>query len=218
MDGKSVDPFGESFEVYIDAPMLEIDADRLIDCNLTADKLKADPLVAGRFIYTVDADREAERTFGVADPHANHIGLAGVNRTNERKRLPFKKKTIVSTGQIVISSEAEVVTYLEKVFNVSNNLITGTIKFGEDAGSAVDIPGDNFVSFAMKDNGYRIGAMSITETGKYSLKLRSEYNYNWFTDAVEIRYSPNAGESYVATVNSLRELYENREIILIKEK
>lgn len=33
-DGKSVDPFGEEFEIYIDAPMLEIDDARLKEFNL----------------------------------------------------------------------------------------------------------------------------------------------------------------------------------------
>ncbi len=217
MDGKSVDPFGETFKVYIDAPMLEIDADRLAECNLNSDKLKADPSVEGRYVYTVDADRETERSFGFANPHASHTGVAGVNRTNERKRLPFKKTGIVSNGQIVIHSEEDIVFYLKKVFNVSNNIITGTVKYGTDTATATDIPKTGFVSFALKGNGYRIGSMSITDTGKFSLRFRSEYKYNWFTDAVEIRYTPKAGESYSLTVNSLRELYENRDLVLIKE-
>ena len=66
-DGKSVDPFGEEFEIYIDAPMLEIDDARLKEFNLDKNKLKADPSTEGRFIYTVEANREDERRYGVGE-------------------------------------------------------------------------------------------------------------------------------------------------------
>ncbi len=94
-DDRSADPFGETFEVYIDAPMLTVDESRLAECNLTPDKLKADPEVEGRFVYTVDASREEERKFGVADalipdttPAA--AGSPAPSQSGERKRLPFK--------------------------------------------------------------------------------------------------------------------------------
>lgn len=94
-DGKSADPFGEAFEIYIDAPMLKIDAARLAECNLTADKLKADPDHAGRFIYTVDADRKEERAFGTASAMKTDA-MAGVDQTGERKTLPFVTGSVVS--------------------------------------------------------------------------------------------------------------------------
>lgn len=218
MDGNSVDPFGESFEIYIDAPMLELDVARLAECKLTAEKIKADPAVPGRFIYTVDASRAAEKQYSVSDPHPNHTGVSTVDRSMERKRIPFKKSSIVSSGRIVLSSDENEIVYLEKVFNVSNNLITGSIKYGESEGTAVDIPKSGFVSFASRQTEYRIGSMVMVADGQYSLKLRSEYNYNWYNDAVEIRYVTDSGEAYSLIVNSLRELYENRDIVLLKEQ
>ena len=79
-DKRSVHPFGEifgeEFEVYIDAPMLEIDYDRLPENwmasnndKLTVDKLRPDPSKAGRFIYTVCKKRSEEREFGFAPAH-----------------------------------------------------------------------------------------------------------------------------------------------------
>ena len=49
---------------------LTIDAARLAGCNLTEDKLRPDPSVAGRFIYTVEADREKDRCG--SDSEGNH--------------------------------------------------------------------------------------------------------------------------------------------------
>jgi hypothetical protein len=79
-DNRSVHPFGElfgeEFEVYIDAPMLEIDHARIPshwkaanNSTLKADKLRPDTSVPGRFIYTVSKKRADERTFGYAPAH-----------------------------------------------------------------------------------------------------------------------------------------------------
>ena len=79
-DNRSVHPFGElfgeEFEVYIDAPMLEIDYSRVPDKwkaannnTLKVDKLRPDPSKPGRFIYTVSKKREDERAFGYAPAH-----------------------------------------------------------------------------------------------------------------------------------------------------
>ena len=72
-DGRSVHPFGqifgEEFEIYIDAPMLEIDESRLPESWKTSNKLREDPSKAGRFIYTVSKKRDDERVFGYAPAH-----------------------------------------------------------------------------------------------------------------------------------------------------
>ena len=111
-DGKSVDPFGEGFEIYIDAPMLEIDDARLKECNLDKSKLKADPNTEGRFIYTVEANREDERLYGVGEA-LQKDNVAG-NQAGERKKLPFKTKSVVSAGDIVVSSNNKQVVFFEK--------------------------------------------------------------------------------------------------------
>lgn len=55
-DGNSVDPFGEEFEIYIDAPMLALGSNAGLD-----DKLYE--ASSGRFVYKVDSDRETERSY-----------------------------------------------------------------------------------------------------------------------------------------------------------
>ena len=176
-DNQSVDPFGTAFEVYIDAPMLEIDESRL--GNLST-KLKKDPNVEGRFIYTVDAIRNTEKTFGTATPlhgDSNEIG--------ERKVLPFRTKAITNSGTITISADASKVIYHSKTFKITNAPITGTIKYND--GTEKNVPKDAFVAFIRTATNSRIGVMTITADGQYSLNLRSEYKFNW-EDEIELDY------------------------------
>lgn len=131
-DNKSVDPFGQAFEIYIDAPMLKIDAGRLAENRLDGTKLKAHPTIPGRFVYTVDAKRETERRYGT-DDIANTDNIASSQR-GERKTLPFLVNSVVSAGDIVISSDESRVVYYSKTFRVSNQSIAGTLQYKNTAG------------------------------------------------------------------------------------
>lgn len=208
-DGKSVDPFGEAFEIYIDAPMLEIDEARLAACNLNSAKLKADPNVEGRFIYTVDADRETERQYGYGTV-INSDGT-GADQTGERKTLPFKTSSIVSAGDIVISSNKEKVVFFDKTFKVSNTPISGTLKYGTNE---QNVPRSAFVSFERTRNGSRIGAVTVTANGQYELRLRKEYTFNWYTDEVEFHYEGTDGTMYHKTYQNLAALFASPDVVL----
>ena len=208
-DGKSADPFGEAFEIYIDAPMLEIDEARLADCKLNSSKLKADPNVEGRFIYTVDANRENERNYGSNDV-INKDNTSGVNQAGERKTLPFKTSSIVSAGDIVISSNKEKVVFFDKTFKVSNTPISGTLKYGTNG----NVPRSAFVSFERTRNGSRIGAVTVTADGQYELRLRKEYTFNWYTDEVEFHYEGTDGTMYHKTYQNLAALFASPNVVL----
>lgn len=207
-DGKSADPFGEAFEIYIDAPMLEIDQARLTECKLNSSKLKADPNVEGRFIYTVEADRETERTFGTGSAMKTD-NTSGVDQTGERKTLPFKTSSIVSAGDIVISSNKEKVVFFDKTFKVSNTPISGTLKY-----AGADVPRNAFVSFERTRNGSRIGSVTVTADGRYELRLRKEYTFNWYTDEVEFHYEDTDGNVYHKTYTNLAELFASPDVVL----
>lgn len=214
-DGQSADPFGEEFEIYIDAPMLRIDADRLAACNLNAEKLKADPTVPGRFIYTVAADRSQERSFGSGKEVINRdLTSGGVDQNGERKRLPFLTNAIVSAGNIRISSNEEKVVFFTKTFRVTNKSITGSLKYQDERGLEHDMPQDAFVSFERVRNNSRIGSVTVPRNGYYELRLRKEYEFNWYADAVELHYEDNDGNIYHAIYPSLAELSKNNDIIL----
>lgn len=210
-DGKSVDPFGEEFEIYIDAPMLEIDDARLKEFNLDKNKLKADPSTEGRFIYTVEANREDERRYGVGEALQKDDAAGAGSQEGERKKLPFKTKSAVSAGDIVVSSNNRQVVFFEKTFKVTNESITGTIRYTANE-ETKPVPKGAFVSFEREVNGSRIGVMTIREDGRYELRLRKEYNFDWYIDNVELHYTVN-GEVY-HTMTKLDELFSNRDLVL----
>lgn len=205
-DGKEVDPFGRPFEIYIDAPMLEL-ANNL---GVYENKIKKDPNKAGRFIYTVAASRNEEKLGANA--------LLG-NAANERKVIPFVKKSITVTGDIVVSSQEEEVVFHTKTFNVKTSPITGTIKYGS---SLTNVPKDAFVAFVRTATNSRIGVMTITSDGNYSLNLRSEYVFEW-TDAIELDYKDANGVVYECNTISngsenipltLQSLFQYKNVVL----
>lgn len=208
-DGKCVDPFGEEFEIYIDAPMLQIDESRLAECNLDAEKLKQLP--DGRFVYTVAATREDERKYGTSEALASDPSAA--DQSGERKTLPFRTAKITSAGNITLSSNAEKVVFYEKNFKVTNETINGTIHYNVD-GVKTSMPADAFVAFARTKDGVRIGSLRVTSDGNYSLNLRSEYQFGWTTEEVEFDYIASDGRVYHFHIASLSELFNNPDVVL----
>ena len=214
----SVDPFGRKFEIYIDAPMLELDTDKL--SGALAGKVRE--VAAGRFAYTVDASREVERGYGsetaaITDnsthTYLNKTDSYRADQTGERKVIPFRTKGIVSAGDIVISSQQEEVKFYTKTFKLTNKSITGSIRFGTDAASAAAVPARSFVPMERTYDSTRIGSMTITADGTYELRLRGEYDFDWNTD--EIVFEFNSGDvHYSVKVSSLAELFNNPNLVL----
>ena len=201
-DGTQVDPFGEEFEIYIDAPMLEIDGSRLAQYGLDSDKLMEDPATPGRFVYTVEATREAESAYG----------------TGERKTLPFRTASSVSSGDITISSNQEKVVFGTETFSVANTPISGTIQYRAEDGLHYYVPANGFVSFERTRNNSRIGSLTIVDKdGDYELRLRKEYEFNWYSDEVELRYEDDGGNVYTATYPNLNTLNGSPDIVLERQ-
>ena len=209
-DGRSVHPFGEvfgeEFEVYIDAPMLEIDAERMPESwmaenndKLTVDKLRKDPSKAGRFIYTVSRKREDERVFGYArahnvdaatsryDDYGGVVPSNDVSQDGERKCLPFVKKAITSKGDIDITTNKEKVIYWDKTFTVNTEHMTGEIYY-ENGGVRYPVPHDAFVAFVRMRTGARIGVVTMRADGQFELNLRDEYSFGWKDDTIDLYY------------------------------
>lgn len=221
-DGCSVHPFGENFgdhfEVYIDAPMLEIDYERypaswLKENNgsgLNVDKLRRDPTTPGRFIYTVDRHRNHERKFGQdglsvvnldsSQKEFNKFGMkvetAGINQTGERKSLPFVKKSITAGGDIHITTNKDRIVFWDKTFNVDTKHIKGEIYYTTKEGNQLPIPKDAFVAFVRLRTGARIGVVTISESGKFELNLREEYQFAWEDDSIDFYYTDADGTVY----------------------
>lgn len=210
----SVDPFGQKFKIYIDAPMLEIDETRR--GSIPAEKFYEES--EGRFVYVVDASRTVESSYGSGpasvvdsrsvDYNGNPVSFS---QDGERKYLPFKSRNIVSEGQIVISSEEDKVVFYEKTFNIFNEAITGQITYGA---SNISVPADAFVPFEVLPTYNRIGAMTMKTDGHYELHLRAEYRYNWDTDDIKLQYVDENGVVYEKTFESLKDLNTTRDINL----
>ena len=215
-DSRSVDPFGTAFEIYIDAPMLNIDYSRITP--QMAEKLKPHATIPGRFVYTVDASRDEERKVGNGESVKFVDSSAGVSQQGERKTLPFVTTDITSAGEIVISSQMEIVEFFEKRFKVSNGLINGRIQYDDD-GTLRDVMSDAFVSFSVKKSGVRIGSMHIAADGEFTLNLRAEYEFSWTEDEILLSYIHNS-KVYEATIQSLDALYkmtQNSETVVLVE-
>ena len=195
----SVDPFGTAFDIYIDAPMLEIDETSDL---YKSGKVTKDPSKPGRFIYHVDASRDVERTFGTLK--ANVDSKTTANQIGERKSIPFKTKSIVSAGDIVISSDESKVVFYQKRFRVQNSSIAGTLQYRKD-GQVRNIPAGSFVPFEMESTYNRIGTVAVSDGGQFELRLRSEYRYDWMTDRVNFQYVED-GVTYIKTFTNLNTL------------
>lgn len=204
-DNQSVDPFGEEFTIYIDAPMLEL-------ANNTGLEGKLKEVRPGRFAYTVDANREDERTHFANSTVVNQDNTSGVNQKGERKTLHFKVKNIVSAGDIVISSDKNQVVFYNKTFHVTNKPIVGTLQYLSNQ----LVPKGAFVAFERASDRSRIGAITVNENGQYELRLRKEYAFNWYTDPIVFHYDAGNGNTYTCRVDNLATLFGNPNVVLTK--
>lgn len=197
-DGNSVDPFGQEFEIYIDAPMLKLGNNPGLENKLS------EP-TPGRFVYKVDADRKQEQGYF---PNSTPIGKddANPNRTGERKTLNFKTSSVVSAGNIVISSNEDKVVYFAKTFSVTNSSITGQLKYYNEYNTTEPVPAGEFVAFERVSNNSRIGVVTVTAEGNYELRLRKEYAFNWYTDKVRFHYELD-GKVYHSQEGTLADLF-----------
>ncbi|MBO7199204.1 MAG: hypothetical protein J6V26_04145 [Alistipes sp.] len=220
-DGCSVHPFGENFgdhfEVYIDAPMLEIDYDRYPEnwrkaanngTGVAVDKLRPHPTIPGRYIYTVDRHREHGHQYSslpaankdVSQEQFNQFGqkvpvVGSIDQSGERKCLPFKKTSITAGGDIHITTDKDRIVFWDKTFNVDTEHIKGEICY-EKNGQRISIPKDAFVAFVRLRTGARIGVITITESGKFELNLRDEYQFAWEDDSIDFYYTDTDGVVY----------------------
>ena len=86
---------------------------------------------------------------------------------------------------------------------------------GEYAADGVkDVPVGAFVSFERVGNNSRIGSVTVTADGRYELRLRREYEFNWYSDKIELHYEDTAGNVYHKIYDNLAELFAKPDIEL----
>jgi hypothetical protein len=120
--------------------------------------------------------------------------------------MPFKTKSIVSAGDIVISSDVTKVVFYQKRFRIQNSSITGTLQYRKD-GQLRNIPAGSFVPFEMESTYNRIGTVTVSDGGQFELRLRSEYRYDWMTDRVNFQYVED-GVTYEKSFTNLNTLHD----------
>ena len=183
-DGTEVHPFGQEFEIYIKAPMLEKSA----NSGLSNDKFHYDN-TKECFVYKVASTRDGEKSGDLPTQH----NVAERRENGERKSLKFTTKDIVSEGQITISSNQDQVVYQSKTFNVQNTPIKGGITYTEENSTEKkQLPDKAFVSFTRVNNASRIGSIVVSNDGSsstFELRLRKEYEFSWQNDEVQLYYS-----------------------------
>ena len=183
-DGTEVHPFGQEFEIYIKAPMLEKSA----NSGLSNDKFHYDN-TKECFVYKVASTRNGEKSGDLPTQH----NVAERRENGERKSLKFTTKDIVSEGQITISSNQDQVVYQSKTFNVQNTPIKGGITYTEENSTEKkQLPDKAFVSFTRVNNASRIGSIVVSNDGSsstFELRLRKEYEFSWQNDEVQLYYS-----------------------------
>ena len=197
----SVDPFGTAFDIYIDAPMLQIDETSDV---YTSGKVTKHPTIEGRFVYHVAATRDAERSGSLV---ATEDIKTTASQVGERKSIPFKTKGIVTAGEIVISSDESKVVFYEKRFRIQNSSMTGQLQYRKE-GTVVNIPEGSFVPFEVDPTYNRIGTVTVGNGGQYELRLRSEYRYDWNTDKVKFQFV-EGGVTYEKTFASLNAFHSS---------
>lgn len=204
----SVDPFGTAFDIYIDAPMLQIDETSEL---YTSGKVTKYPTIEGRFVYHVAATRDAERSGLLV---ATEDIKTTASQVGERKSIPFKTKGIVTAGEILISSDESKVVFYQKKFRIQNSSMTGQIQYRKD-GTVVNIPEGSFVPFEVDPTYNRIGTVTVGNGGQYELRLRSEYRYDWNTDKVKFQFV-EGGVTYEKTFASLNALNSSTGPIILE--
>lgn len=203
-DGKSVDPFGTAFEVYIDAPMFEIDTD---DSNMemrniydfTSGGLKLEQTESGRIIYRVSQSREEEfwmsKQFGAVD--AAVVDQKAESQKYERKYIALRPKSKTAVGgSITISADPEIVTFNSQTFDVTCKALSFDLKFGTDEAAA---PVGHSVSFYNKATGDRIYSTTVSQAGKCDFRFNLSRPFDLDNDEVTM-IMQHGGKYYSADV------------------
>ncbi len=231
----SVDPFGEEFDIYIDAPMLKLDPNAEV---VKMGKLYEHATISGRFVYKVGKDRETERTETASAGIGTTVKIADIatkkwtdagktsyeayspDQTNERKVLPFLTNNIVTAGNISVSADEEKVVFYEKHFKIVNSSKLGKIYYSDNGSDKTLIGEGEFVAVQRRYDHTRLASMTITAPdsngNNYALRLRKEYTYGWYEN-LELVHTIN-GITYSTTMN-LNDLCgeDGNEIVLIKK-
>ena len=183
-DGTDVDPFGTAFDIYIDAPTLTLG-------DNPGYEGKIEEIGEGRFVYHVEADRTAEAAFG----------------SNERKTIVFKPRKIAVSGDIVISADPAMVTYIPQTIKLTDKPIVGTIRCGDS-----EIAG-HAVSFHNKSDNSRIVSTTVKSDGTYAIYIMNDKVKAWEGEPITV-FAQKEGDYYTVEITDLKTLVNSPDLKL----
>lgn len=183
-DGTIVDPFGTAFDIYIEAPTLILG-------NNPGYEGKIEEVSTGRFVYHVDADRAAEDAYG----------------TGERKTIVFKPRKIAVAGDIVITADPALVSYIPQTISLTDKPIVGTIICGDS-----DIPG-HAVSFHNKSDNSRLISTTVKSDGTYTIYIINDKVKAWEGEPITV-FAQKDGDYYTAEIADLKTLANSPDLQL----
>lgn len=129
--------------------------------------------------------------------------------SNGRITLHFKTSRIVSAETISIYTDRNIIDFNDAEVKLTNTPLTGSITYDNQL-----VPSNAFVTMERKD-GTRIGVVSITSEGKYSITLRGEYAFGW-EETIYIKYT-TTDNTYEAST-TLATLSISQQILLTSTK
>lgn len=224
-DGKSVDPFGTAFDVYIDAPMFELNTDDPLTSammtisdisNMGNDKLEQ--TADGRIIYRVTSNRELESTVWMAHGHYDEAAVAdpkAASQMGERKCISLRPKSKTAVGgSITISADPEIVTFNSQTFDVTCKALSFDLKFGTDK---ADAPVGHSVSFYNKATGDRLYSTTVSQAGKCDFRFNLSRPFDLDNDEVTM-IMQHGGKYYSADVIIADLTVAGAEVVLVEQK
>lgn len=125
---------------------------------------------------------------------------------NGRITLHFETSKIVSAETIGIYTDRNIIDFNDAEVKLTNTPLTGSITYDSQ-----NVPQNAFVTMERKD-GTRIGVVTITANGQYSITLRGEYTFGW-DETIYIKYTATDNKSYEAST-TLATLSTSQQIAL----
>ncbi len=172
------------------------------------------------YIYTENLNLKGAATEAKKDARGKRYYEYEVTTTasgggEDETTLSFTTNRVVSGETVVIRPDSATLVFEPAVFRLTNTPIEGRVTYGTSPGTPV--PQGSFVTLVRED-GTRIGNVTVGTDGHYTMTLRSEYSFNE-ASKVYMYYAPGevgAGSSaiYTSALMTLAELMETPDVSL----
>lgn len=171
--------------------------------NLTPDE-SGNNTDSGNYLDTTPQKDANGKTY-----YVYHVSKS-VEVEHDVRTLSFHTNKIVSAETVTLKPNTKQISFVGSTATFTNTPITGSVTFGN---TNEKVPVGGFVTLIRKD-GTRIGVVTMTAAGKYSMTLRGEYSYGW-EEPLHMYYALADGSTiYSSDAVTLSELMKNPDVTL----